>query len=135
MGEVGHGNAPGSGSTGGNDGGGDGGSGSGDGSCFLTTAVVEMRGEPDDGPTLSTLRRFRDEHMLATARGRERVREYYAVTPGIVAKIQNGDPIWDWIAGEVDACVKTIEEGDHEEAEKRYTKMVRRLTQDTEGKR
>ena len=32
--------------------------GGGGGWCFLTTAVVELRGEADNGPTLTTLRNF-----------------------------------------------------------------------------
>ena len=46
-------------------GGGDGGG--GDGGCFLTAAVVELRGEADGGPTLSALRAFRDGYMARTA--------------------------------------------------------------------
>ena len=52
------------GDSGGGDGGGDG------GGCFLTTAVVERRGEADDGPTLTVLRRFRDGYMNRTAERR-----------------------------------------------------------------
>ena len=66
---------------GGGDGGGDG------GGCFLTTAIVELRGEPDGGPTLTALRAFRDGYMTRTAERRALVAEYYDIAPMIVAAI------------------------------------------------
>jgi len=59
------------------------------GFCFITTAVCEYMGEPDDGDTLTTLRNFRDNHMLATKGGRKKVEWYYQHAPGIVAKLKN----------------------------------------------
>ena len=79
------------------------GDGEGDGGCFLTTAVTAMRGEHDDGQTLTTLRRFRDEHMLTNPRGRTLVREHYAIAPKVVAQIPSDDSAWTWIADEIDS--------------------------------
>ena len=55
------------------------GDGDGDGGCFLTTVVVEQRGEADDGPTLTAMRRFRDTYMQATP---ERPRDGGGLLPG-----------------------------------------------------
>lgn len=49
-------------------------------SCFLTTAVTRARGEPDDGPTLTALRRFRDGPLA----GHPDVDEYRRIAPAIV---------------------------------------------------
>ena len=81
----------------GDGGGGDGGG--GDGGCFLTTAVVELRGETEGGPTLTALRAFRDGYMTRTAERRALVEEYYAVAPTIVAAISAGHAEWERIAG------------------------------------
>ena len=108
-------------------GGGDGGASGGDGGCFLTTAAVELRGEADDGATLTALRGFRDGYMGRTAERRALVAEYYAVAPAIVAAIPAGDPEWERIAAEIEAAVASIAAGADDEAFAIYTAMVRRL--------
>ena len=106
---------------------GDGGDG-GDGGCFLTTAIVHQRGlEADDGPTLTTLRRFRDRYMMTRSDGRALLAEYQAVAPAIVAAIPAEDPEWRWIAGRIDASVDAIRRGDDHAACAIYVDMVRRL--------
>lgn len=57
------------------------------GCCFITTAVCQSLGLPEDCPELTILRRFRDEILLDTAEGRREVMEYYALAPAIVAAI------------------------------------------------
>lgn len=56
--------------------------------CFLTTACCGLIGLPDDCFELTTLRRFRDDIMMATADGRADVARYYAEAPRIVAAIR-----------------------------------------------
>ena len=112
MGEVGHGNA------GDNDGG---------NSCFLTTAVATMRGEPDDGPTLTALRTLRDTFMQATPERRALVTEYYDIAPAIVAAIPARHREWKHIADTVDACIRAIDAGAPERAAMRYAAMVTSL--------
>lgn len=107
---------------------GDSGHGGDDGGCLLTTAVVERRGEADDGPTLTALREFRDGYMMATPEGRRLVADYYRTAPGIVAAIPRSHSDWEWVAGRVDEAVEAIGEGDDERALTIYTGMVRRLT-------
>ncbi len=98
-----------------------------DGSCFLTTAVIQKRGEADDGRTLTALREFRDGYMLATPEGRRLVADYYWTAPGIVAAIPRGHSDWEWIAGRIDEAVEAIGAGEDERALSIYTGMVRRL--------
>ncbi|MCY4408269.1 MAG: hypothetical protein OXC15_18015, partial [Rhodospirillaceae bacterium] len=86
----------------GDGGGGDGGG--GDGGCFLTTAVTERRGEPDDGPTLTLLRAFRDGYMTRTPERRALVEEYYAIAPKLVAAIPADHAEWERIALAVDVA-------------------------------
>ncbi len=118
-------NGPSSGPTGGgNSGGGNG------GGCFLTTAIVAQRGEADDGPTLTTLRAFRDGYMARRPNGAALVAEYYDVAPRIVTAIPTDDPAWHWIGTQVDLAVTRIEADDLAGAFAVYTAMVQRLKAD-----
>ena len=117
----------------GDSGGGDGGG--GDGGCFLTTAVVEHRGEADGGPTLTALRAFRDGYMTRTAERRALVEEYYAIAPRIVAAISGtsvpgGHAEWQRIAAEVDAAADAIAAGADDAAFGIYVELVSRLKAD-----
>ena len=95
--------------------------------CFLTTAVVERRGEADDGATLTALREFRDRYMMGTPEGRRLVADYYRTAPKIVASIPQEHPDWEWIAGRIDKAVQAIGAGADERALTIYTGMVGRL--------
>lgn len=55
--------------------------------CYITTAVTEATGKGDDAYELETLRRYRDDFMLATPAGQELVDNYYAVAPKVVEKL------------------------------------------------
>ena len=111
-------------------GGGDGGA---SGGCFLTTAVVELRGEADGGPALTALRAFRDGYMARTAERRALVEEYYAVAPMIVAAIPGGHAEWERIAAAVDAAVEAIAAGAEDDAFALYVGLVSRLKADWLG--
>ena len=111
--------------------GGNGGASGGDGGgCFLTTAVTERRGEPDDGPTLTMLREFRDGYMTRTPERRALVEEYYAIAPKLVAAIPAGHAEWERIARAVDAATDAIADGAEDEAFAVYARLVRRLEED-----
>jgi hypothetical protein len=99
---------------------------SGDG-CFLTTAIVERRGEDDDGPTLSKLRNFRDTYMSANPKMAENIKEYYDVAPKIVSSIPEDHEDWDWIGQQVDKSVEHIDANEMSEAYDVYSNMVSRL--------
>ncbi|MCY4141419.1 MAG: hypothetical protein OXF56_24530 [Rhodobacteraceae bacterium] len=115
--------------SGGNDNGngGDDDDGGGGGWCFLTTAVISMRGEADEGPTLTTLRRFRDGWLAETADGRALIAEYHVLAPGIVSAIPEGHADWSWIADQVDSARDAILAGMNDRALAIYVGMVRRL--------
>ena len=107
----------------------DGTGGGGDGGgCFLTTAVVERRGEADDGPTLTALRGFRDGYMMQTAKRRALAAEYYEIAPRIAAAIPQWHSDWDWIGARIDAAIAAITAGDEDAAFATYVDMVRRLS-------
>ena len=55
--------------------------------CFVTTAVCEFMGQPDDCPMLTDFRAFRDGYLRAQPGGEAEIREYYDVAPGIVLRI------------------------------------------------
>ncbi len=55
--------------------------------CFITTAVCEFRGEPDDCAMLTAFRDFRDGYLRKQPEGEAEIRAYYDRAPGIVARI------------------------------------------------
>jgi hypothetical protein len=59
-------------------------------SCFITTACCDILGLPDDCFELRTLRRYRDEVMARSERGREAIARYYESAPIILARIPPG---------------------------------------------
>lgn len=59
-------------------------SGGGGGFCFITTAICEAENLPDDCEELTTLRRFRDEYMMASPELRVLVGQYYDMAPAVV---------------------------------------------------
>ena len=99
----------------------------GGGGCFLTTAVVEMRGEADDGPTLTLLRSFRDGWLTDHPEGGQLIEDYYRLAPELVATIPTNHKEWDRIATEVDAAAIAIGNECPEEAYHIYRSMVERL--------
>ncbi len=58
------------------------------GGCFITSACCEGLGRPDDCWELRTLRRFRDDVMLASADGRRDVATYYRVAPALARALR-----------------------------------------------
>jgi hypothetical protein len=57
------------------------------GGCFITTAVCEAHGLPDDHELLNEFRRFRDNYMASDATSRSMVELYYRISPLIVAEL------------------------------------------------
>lgn len=104
---------------------GNGGSGGG---CYFTTAVVEQRGdEPDDGPTLTALRDFRDSYMMETPLRRWMVRAYYRIAPLVVRDLPAGDPSWQPMGAHIDRSVALIREGRLDAAFRAYVTGSSRL--------
>ena len=96
-------------------------SGGGGGGCFLTTAVVKIRGQEDDGETLTILRKFRDEHM--GGKNSDELKEYYEHAPKIVEAIPVSDPTWRWIGEQIDIAVMHIKDSKPKKAYTVYRDM------------
>ena len=99
--------------------------------CYITTAVCENKGKPDDCYELRSFRSFRDSYMLRTSEGQSLVDEYYEVAPGIVMLInmrQDAPEIYDGIYKEyLEPCLGLIEERRYESCREHYVSMVREL--------
>ena len=89
--------------------------------------MVGLRGEADDGLTLTVLRAFRDGWLRDHPDGPVPITEYYKTAPHIVAAIPAGHAEWDRIAGEVNQAADAIRTERPEEAFAVYCAMVRRL--------
>ena len=96
----------------------------GESGCFLTTAIVEHRGEADDGPTLTKLRNFRDTYLADYP---EEVKKYYQVAPKIVAAIPKDNPTWDWVGKQIDSAIEHIDNDMLDKAHQTYKSMVLEL--------
>lgn len=59
------------------------------GGCFITTAICEVLGLPDDCDVLQTLRQFRDEVLLTNEEDAALVQQYYDEAPIIVELLKD----------------------------------------------
>lgn len=103
---------------------------SSDSSCFLTTAMCNYYGKPDDCPELNQLRQFRDTWMSLSEEGRSLISEYYEIAPHIVNAIDNDshhDQVYEMIKKIIDQCINLIEDGDNVECLNAYKGMVATL--------
>lgn len=95
------------------------------GRCYLTTACMKHYADTfsDSCYELSVLRWFRDNFVFL-----EDIKHYYNTAPYIVEGIErenNKDIIYDYIYDNVvDYCVIQIENGNYEEAYKRYKSSI-----------
>lgn len=103
------------------------------GMCFITTAVCEQEGKPDDCEELTAFRRFRDGYLRTCSDGDALIAEYYEIAPAIVTVIGVcDDPVRAY--GEIrnrwlQACYHDLQQGNMEGCKIRYTEMVRTLEQ------
>lgn len=99
--------------------------------CYITTAVCQSQGKPDDCYELSAFRGFRDDCLMQSEEGRELVEEYYDIAPGIVMTInmeRHPEKIYDSIYERyLLPCLAFIEAGKKDECKKKYMSMVREL--------
>lgn len=90
------------------------------GGCFITTAVCEYMGWADNCELLETLRKYRDEYMLADPERSKLVREYYDKAPGIVDALKKkpgANMVWRYILHAfLRPAYYKIMRGDHEGA-------------------
>ena len=97
------------------------------GDCFLTTAVCEFQGKPDNCYELTVLRNFRDTWLKENFP--EDIDTYYADAPAIVKKIK-ALPTPAWIFDRMYSryilpATEHIEEGNHMAAYRIYKQLFR----------
>lgn len=99
--------------------------------CYITTAVCETFGKPDDCYELTLLRNYRDTYLMEQEDGEEIIREYYDLAPTIVKHInrkENSGEIYKSIWTDyLSPCIQMIENGRQEECKSLYIQMVRDL--------
>ncbi|TBZ36443.1 hypothetical protein E0H36_05320 [Rhizobium leguminosarum bv. viciae] len=98
--------------------------------CFITEAVVRTTNEPDDGPTLTLLRRFRDEYVAAHPEGRRLLLTYLERAPEIVRAIEReGDnQVWkDIRRAWIEPAISAIRSGNKDLALSYYIDMTIQL--------
>ncbi len=99
----------------------------GNSGCFLTSALVDYLGKPDDCEELTLLRTFRDGYMRATPEGNALVKEYYEIAPRIVTAInrsENKNEYYTDIYNTVKKCVACIKTGKNKQTMDLYCDMV-----------
>lgn len=103
------------------------------GICFITTAVCEYEGKPDDCAELTAFRAFRDGWLSRTEEGRDLIAEYYEIAPILVSAIDycgDRDREYERIRRDsLGPCYEAIGRGDFETCKASYVAMVERLKQ------
>lgn len=99
--------------------------------CYITTAVCETFGKPDDCYELTLLRNYRDTYLMEQEDGEDIIHEYYDVAPTIVKHINHSGKreevyrnIWDTY---LNPCIKMIESEQMEACRDMYIRMVHEL--------
>lgn len=99
--------------------------------CYITTAVCEHQNKSDNCYELTALRDYRDTYLASTEEGREIIKEYYNIAPGLVMIInmqQDAENIYQHIYEKyLIPCIHYIEEDKNEECRDLYMQMVRTL--------
>lgn len=100
-------------------------------SCYITTAVCETFGKPDDCYELELFREYRDTYLMSLEDGEALIQEYYNLAPTIVKHInKKADKkkiyanIWEKY---LLPCLEMIENGENEVCKDLYIRMVREL--------
>jgi hypothetical protein len=98
------------------------------GGCYVTSAVCETLGLPDDCHTLKTLRHFRDTYMMGTNVRRAFVHEYYQTAPALVGAIRRRDDAREFLGSLYERFILpallAIEGGRLDRAFKIYRQML-----------
>lgn len=101
------------------------------GGCYITTAVCEEYGRPDNCYELAAFRKFRDGWLLGQPDGAELVRQYYNTAPAIVDLIdkqENRAEIYRGINDQYLAkCLTFIENKEYQRCKETYIQMMEYL--------
>ena len=102
--------------------------------CYITTAVCETFGKPDDCYELTLLRNYRDTYLMEQEDGEAIIHEYYDVAPTIVKHINHSDRkeevyrhIWETY---LNPCIHMIESERMQECRDLYIQMVHDLEEE-----
>jgi hypothetical protein len=105
--------------------------------CFITTAVCKQQRLPDDCWQLMALRKFRDDHLMKSQKGKRLVKQYYEKAPGIVEAIDalpNAASIYAYLSAHyIDRALQQISVGDLKGATNTYTAMVHKAEEFAQG--
>lgn len=101
------------------------------GLCFITTAVCQQSGKPDDCAELTAFRSFRDGYLRACSDGPMLIDRYYQIAPSIVLEIEKTpdkaaryDAIWQTY---LVPCYNDLQTGRLQQCKVRYEQMVHEL--------
>ena len=101
--------------------------------CFITTAVCDTFGKPDDCYELTAFRNFRDNWLAKQEDGASLIQKYYAIAPAIVEKINslpNARAIYLTIWAEyLKPCLAYIEQKNYLACKQKYMQMVESLAE------
>ena len=96
--------------------------------CYITTAVCNGLGKPDDCYELNLLREYRDNYLSRQPEGEELIRQYYDVAPTIVKHInkqKNSEEIyWTIWKDYLHPCIVCIENDENEVCKRLYRDMM-----------
>lgn len=99
--------------------------------CYITTAVCQSLGKPDDCEELNVLRKYRDHWLMLVEDGPALVDEYYETAPAVLEKIQarpDYAAVCEGIYNEyILPCIELIRAERYEACKELYIKMVRDL--------
>lgn len=99
--------------------------------CYITTAVCETFGKPDNCYELTMFRQFRDGYLRKQPDGEALIQEYYKEAPQIIQRIdrlENRQAVYKGIWEEhLEPCLSLIEHGEDAACKERYVQMVRTL--------
>lgn len=95
--------------------------------CFITTAVCDYYGKPDNCYELTTLRHYRDTWLRAQPDGESLIAEYYASAPLIVSKLRQS-PFYPYycrtlMSKYITPCLELIEKKKYNECKDLYVAM------------
>ncbi len=101
------------------------------GGCYITTAVCEEYGKPDDCYELTAFRKFRDGWLSEQPDGEELIGQYYNTAPAIVDLInkqENRAEIYHGLNEKyLSKCLTSIENNEYQECKETYMQMMEYL--------
>lgn len=98
------------------------------GGCYITTAVCELDGKPDNAHELEVLREFRDSWLAAQPAGNELIQQYYKEAPKFLESLklhpQRTQILETFRDSYILPAVHAVETGNNMEAFKLYVAML-----------